>query len=129
MSKIERSKERGAAVTAGVDAKELTELKELFISGILFREKEEWTSLCLQFDIAGQGKTPAEAIEKTLEAVSLYLKTSLDEGMALEETLRFAPFRYRLLYRWYTLKYGFRQGISQPVRQPLYFIEPLEHAT
>jgi len=96
-------------------------MEDLFISGIVFKDGDQWTSLCLQYDITAQASTLGEAIQENKKAVALYLKTYLKEGKKLGELSRPAPHRYWLLYFWLSLK----DVVSTRFNQQLYFRETL----
>jgi predicted RNase H-like HicB family nuclease len=55
---------------------------EMFVfTGILWKEGEEFNTLCPELDVASQGKTPAEASRNLLEAASLHLEGSFEDGL------------------------------------------------
>ncbi len=55
---------------------------EMFVfTGIIWKEDGEYSSLCPELDVASQGKTPAEARKKLLEAATLHLEGSFEDGL------------------------------------------------
>jgi predicted RNase H-like HicB family nuclease len=50
-------------------------------NSIVLQEEEGYTSLCLDLDVASQGKTIESAKEALLEAVTLYLETALESNL------------------------------------------------
>ncbi len=50
-------------------------------TGAIFREGKAFVSLCLEIDVASQGRSPREARTMLAEAVSLYLETCFEDGM------------------------------------------------
>ncbi|HEY6290378.1 MAG TPA: hypothetical protein VI455_02300 [Terriglobia bacterium] len=50
-------------------------------TGAVFREGRCFVSLCLDLDVASQGKDPREAKKMLAEAVSLYLETCFEDGV------------------------------------------------
>jgi len=50
-------------------------------TGIIWKEEHEFSALCPELDVASQGKTPAEASRNLLEAASLHLEGSFDDGL------------------------------------------------
>ena len=100
-----------------------------FVSGVVFKENDCYTSLCLQFDIAGQGSTPIEAINNNIKGVEGYLKVCLDEGKSIKECYRPAPLKYHILYSLYSLRNGVKQSIrTNAESRSAYFHEPIQLA-
>ena len=55
---------------------------EMFVfTGIIWKEDSEYSTLCPELDVASQGKTTAEAREKLLEAATLHLEGSFEDGL------------------------------------------------
>ncbi|MEW5939881.1 MAG: type II toxin-antitoxin system HicB family antitoxin [Chloroflexota bacterium] len=55
---------------------------EMFVfTGIIWKEDEEFSALCPELDVASQGSTPAEARANLLEAASLHLEGSFEDGL------------------------------------------------
>jgi predicted RNase H-like HicB family nuclease len=50
-------------------------------TGVLFRDAKHFVSLCLEVDVASQGRTPREAKRMLAEAVTLYLDTCFENGI------------------------------------------------
>jgi predicted RNase H-like HicB family nuclease len=50
-------------------------------TGAIYREGSHFVSLCLELDVASQGKSPKEARNMLAEAVSLYLETCFEDGV------------------------------------------------
>lgn len=79
---------------------DLAKLPEgFFVRGVCMREAHGWTAIVLEFDIAGAGDVPTEAIADAIELVDDYLYTCFQEGLTFEQTLRPAPERFERLYR------------------------------
>lgn len=58
-------------------------MKKVDLTGIIAKEEgAEYSSLCLEINVASQGRTVSEARKMLLEAVILYLKTCLEEGIS-----------------------------------------------
>ena len=55
---------------------------EMFVfTGILWKEEKEFSALCPELDVVSQGKTPAEARKNLLEAATLHLEGSFEDGL------------------------------------------------
>lgn len=55
---------------------------DMFVfTGILWKEDDEYSALCPELDVASQGKTLAEARKNLLEAASLHLEGSFEDGL------------------------------------------------
>lgn len=50
-------------------------------TGVLFRDGKHLVSLCLEVDVASQGRTPYEAKKMLAEAVTLYVETCFENGI------------------------------------------------
>jgi predicted RNase H-like HicB family nuclease len=50
-------------------------------TGVVFKEGKDFVSLCLEVDVASQGRTPREAKKMLAEAVTLYLETCFENGI------------------------------------------------
>ena len=50
-------------------------------TGILWKEEKEFSALCPELDVASQGKTHAEARMNLLEAATLHLEGSFEDGL------------------------------------------------
>jgi predicted RNase H-like HicB family nuclease len=50
-------------------------------TGILWKEDDEYSALCPELDVVSQGKTVDEARENLLEAASLHLEGSFEDGL------------------------------------------------
>jgi predicted RNase H-like HicB family nuclease len=50
-------------------------------TGVILREGRLFVSLCLELDVASQGRSPREARKMLAEAVSLYLETCFEDGV------------------------------------------------
>jgi predicted RNase H-like HicB family nuclease len=48
---------------------------------VTFREGRWFVSLCLELDVASQGRIPREAKKMLAEAVNLYLETCFEDGV------------------------------------------------
>ena len=55
---------------------------EMFVfTGIIWKEGNEFSALCPELDVASQGSAPAEARKNLLEAASLHLEGSFEDGL------------------------------------------------
>ena len=55
---------------------------EMFVfTGLIWKENEEYSSLCPELDVASQGTTREEARDKLLEAAALHLEGSFEDGL------------------------------------------------
>ena len=55
---------------------------EMFVfTGLIWREGEEFSALCPELDVASQGTTSKEARKNLLEAASLHLEGSFEDGL------------------------------------------------
>jgi len=50
-------------------------------TGIVWKEEKEYSALCPELDVTSQGKTSAEARKKLLEAATLHLEGSFEDGL------------------------------------------------
>ena len=50
-------------------------------TGAMFKEGKWYVSLCLDLDVASQGRTPREARKMLAEAVMLYLETCFENNL------------------------------------------------
>lgn len=50
-------------------------------TGAIFKEGRWYVSLCLDLDIASQGRTPREARKMLAEAVTLYMETCFENNL------------------------------------------------
>ena len=55
---------------------------DMFVfTGIVWKEDDEYSALCPELDVASQGKSMAEARQNLLEAASLHLEGSFEDGL------------------------------------------------
>ncbi len=55
---------------------------DMFVfTGIVWKENKEYSALCPELDVASQGKTSAEARKNLLEAATLHLEGSFEDGL------------------------------------------------
>jgi len=55
---------------------------DMFVfTGILWKEEKEFSALCPELDVVSQGKTIAEARKNLLEAATLHLEGSFEDGL------------------------------------------------
>lgn len=55
---------------------------DMFVfTGIIWKEEKEYGALCPELDVASQGKTPDEARKNLLEAATLHLEGSFEDGL------------------------------------------------
>jgi len=58
--------------------------KPIFVfTGAVIKEREGYSSLCLELDVASQGETIEEAKLNLMEAVTLYLETTIESNLPL----------------------------------------------
>jgi len=50
-------------------------------SNAVFKEDKGYSSLCLELDVASQGKNVSEAKKNLLEAIELYLETAIESNL------------------------------------------------
>lgn len=55
---------------------------EMFVfTGIIWKEDKGYSALCPELDVASQGKGPTEARKNLLEAATLHLEGSFEDGL------------------------------------------------
>jgi predicted RNase H-like HicB family nuclease len=55
---------------------------EMFVfTGLIWKEKKEFSALCPELDVASQGSNSKEARQKLLEAATLHLEGSFEDGL------------------------------------------------
>jgi len=55
---------------------------EMFVfTGVIWKEEDAYTALCPELDVATQGKSPLEAKDMLLEAATLHLEGSFEDGL------------------------------------------------
>jgi predicted RNase H-like HicB family nuclease len=52
-------------------------------TGTIITEKEGYSSLCVELDVASQGDTKEEAKKNLIEAVTLYIETAIESNLPL----------------------------------------------
>ncbi len=57
------------------------------LGGVLFEEDGAWVSYCQALDLSTCGKSAEEALDRTSEAVALFIRSCLEHG-TLHKTLR-----------------------------------------
>jgi len=50
-------------------------------TGVIIKEDEGYSSLCLELDVASQGETIEEVKLNLIEAVTLYLETAIENNL------------------------------------------------
>ena len=70
----------------------------LQIHALIERDEEVYSALCLELDVASQGKTIDEAKVNLQEAIELYLEEVYEAGLEKEFIPRPAPMEYWLRY-------------------------------
>lgn len=58
-----------------------TNQNQFEFTGVILREDRWFVSLCLELDVASQGRSPGEARKMLAEAVTLYLETCFEDGV------------------------------------------------
>jgi len=81
-------------------------------------EKEDrlYSALCLELDVASQGRTPAEAKKNIVEAIELYLESVYADGDEKEFIPRPAPVEEWLKYfqaMTYRMQKSFRRSAGR----------------
>lgn len=56
-------------------------IDQFIFTGVVSKEHDGYTALCLELDVASQGATLATAKEALLEAVTLYLETAFENNL------------------------------------------------
>lgn len=55
---------------------------EMFVfTGIIWKEDKGYSALCPELDVASQGKRPTDARKNLLEAATLHLEGSFEDGL------------------------------------------------
>ncbi len=55
---------------------------EMFVfTGIIWKENNDYNALCPELDVVSQGKTSADARKNLLEAATLHLEGSFEDGL------------------------------------------------
>jgi predicted RNase H-like HicB family nuclease len=54
--------------------------KKLVLHNLIFKEGKSYTAICLELNVASQGKTVKQASANLQEAVELFLDTVLEDG-------------------------------------------------
>ncbi len=55
---------------------------EMFVfTGVVWKDGDEFSALCLELDVASQGVTTAEARNNLLEAAALHLEGTFEDGL------------------------------------------------
>ncbi len=49
--------------------------------GVILKEDESYSSLCLELDVASQGATVQEAKDALIEAATLYLESAIESNL------------------------------------------------
>lgn len=56
---------------------------KLVFTGIVVRENTGFSALCVELDVASDGRTIKEAKKNLLEAVSLYVETAIENNLPI----------------------------------------------
>lgn len=55
---------------------------DMFVfTGLFWKENKEYSALCPELDVASQGSTRKEARQKLLEAATIHLEGSFEDGL------------------------------------------------
>ena len=54
---------------------------EFIFTGIIYKEDNRYSALCPELDVATEGDTADEASSNLLEAVTIYLETSIEANL------------------------------------------------
>ena len=54
---------------------------EFIFSGVLLRQPSGFTALCIDLDVASEGRTPGQAKRRLSEAVTLHLETAFENNL------------------------------------------------
>jgi predicted RNase H-like HicB family nuclease len=52
-------------------------------TGVIIKENNVFSSICIEIDIASEGLTPEEAKSNLIEAVSLYLESVIENSLSV----------------------------------------------
>jgi hypothetical protein len=66
-------------------------IPDYVLRGFYLLEDHGWTAIAVDFDIAGSGATPHEAIADAEEGLIHYLWMCKEDGLSFEEAIRPAP--------------------------------------
>ena len=64
--------------------------RSLTLTGIVKKEGNQYSALCLELDVASCGSTPSKALEELRDAIQTYVQYMLEEGRE-KEMLRPVP--------------------------------------
>ena len=56
-------------------------IDQFIFTGVVMKERNAYTALCLELDVASQGDTMQDAKDALLEAVTLYLETAFENNL------------------------------------------------
>lgn len=71
----------------------------LLIHVWLIKGRDDWTALCMDFDLAAKGLTPEAAFTELEEIVADYVKAAIDDGLTYAGALRPVPLVERIRLR------------------------------
>lgn len=54
---------------------------EFHFTGVILKERSGYSALCLEVDVASEGRTREEARANLLEAVELYVETAIESNL------------------------------------------------
>ena len=59
------------------------EVSQLIFTGVIVREKDRYSALCIDLDVASEGEKINEAIKNLFEAVTLYIESALESNLPI----------------------------------------------
>ncbi len=79
--------------------------EDLVVRCLLRRDGDQWVALCVDFDLAAQGSTRAEAKQHLAAQIVDYVMQAqtVDKAHGARLLRRKAPLKYRALFHWLTM--------------------------
>ena len=59
------------------------EISQLIFTGVIVREKDRYSALCIDLDVASEGEEINEAKKNLFEAVTLYIESALESNLPI----------------------------------------------
>lgn len=59
------------------------ESSKLVFTGVVVKEEDGFSALCVDLDVASEGQTPKEAKNNLFEAVTLYIESALESNLPI----------------------------------------------
>ena len=89
--------------------------RKFVFHGVIEKEKNQYSALCLELDVASCGKTIEEAKRNLIEAVKLYITDVLEDGEEKEFIPRPVP---KSVVEKYEMR--FRKCLTEPEEREMY---------